>query len=679
MHRSQRSFLAAVIAVLLAACGGGGSNHSSKPTATATIAPNTATPVATSTAAATATTAHTATAAVTATPTSTLAPSPTPTASPTAAVGAVAQFSVDALNPDNPFPTDRLLDDTGHVHLSGAYLAADVPADSRYDGLRTYLDNTVQSANQLTGFSPFAPIRVRFDTPVADGAVPDGSVLIVQADPPFAVQSISAIGVAAGTAGANVIEIQPRLPLDAKARYVYIVTTAVRDADGHPIRRDPDLTAALHGDVPSLAAWRDSLEPVRQHLSDITLDDIAMIDTFTTQPTTDDLVSIVGQFTSGKLPAAQPNFDDTSIPGLVTGIFAEGTPGFTQYVGSATSPFLAAVAVGTFNSYDFRYGPQQAFDPAKVAGDVTPSTNDVDFYMTIPKDPPPPGGYPITIFGHGLGQSGQDTITIGSLEGADAGVLIGISDVEQGRRGNLLSFFNFNDALATRENFRQSVADIIQLVRMIRAATVPPFDQVDKSRIRYFGVSLGGIMGSMFMGYEPDVEVGMLSVPGGGLPSIIQSDVIGGLLQPMLAEASGVPLDDPFFPVLLHEFIITAQWLGDAGDPINVAPFVIDPDRRLPGVPPKRILMHEGMHDSVVPNQTTDNLALAMGLADVKATHGCSSDSGCSGIWRFVMSEYGQDPTSGHLVTFIVPPASQQAKQFLLSDGTEIIDAPPSP
>ena len=94
---------------------------------------------------------------------------------------------------------------------------------------------------------------------------------------------------------------------------------------------------------------------------------------------------------------------------------------------------------------------------------------------------------------------------------------------------------------------------------------------------------------------------------------------------------------------MLHNFVNIAQWLIDAGDPINVAPFVIDPNRRLPGVPPKRILMHEGVRDNVVPNSTTDNLALAMGLPDAKATRGCSNAAGCSGIWRFVMTEYGQD------------------------------------
>jgi hypothetical protein len=138
-----------------------------------------------------------------------------------------------------------------------------------------------------------------------------------------------------------------------------------------------------------------------------------------------------------------------------------------------------------------------------------------------------------------------------------------------------------------------------------------------------------------------------------------------------------VPRDDPFFPVLLHNFINTSQWALDPGDPVTLAPYLIDPERRLPGVPVKRILVHEGMVDTVVPNETTENLVRAAGLVDVKASDGCQNAAGCSGIWRFVMSEYGQAPDSGHLVTFIVPQAGAQAKAYLESDGTEIIAADP--
>jgi len=683
MQLVQRLALASLI-VWVAACGGDDHHAPPPATATATLAPRTATASSAPTLTATSQPAATSTAPSLPTATVTLLPSatatPVATSTATVAVGAIALFSADGLDGENPFPTDRLLDDTGHVHVTGARLAIGVPPEAKFDMLRSYLDVVAASANQLEGFSTFAPIRILLDAPVQTGPVPDGAVYVVQAEPPFAVQAVNATGIAAGTAGAEVIEIQPVVPLAAKTRCVYVVTTEARDADGNRVRPDPDLSAALAGEAPALSGWKDSIQPALDHLRDefgVTTDRIAIVDTFTTQPTTDDLAAIVDQFTSGKLQPAEPVFENSPIQGLVTGIFPEGSEQFAKYVGSPTSTAIAAVAVGSFASYDFRYGPQRGFDPAKVSGDVTPTTNDVDFYMSIPKGERPAAGYPLTVYGHGLTLSGDTAIGAAQILGPDAGIVIGISALEHGRRGNPLQFFNFNDAFATREHFRQTVADTLQLVRMIRSTSVPPFDQVDKETLRYYGISLGGIMGSIFMGHDPDVQVGMLSVPGGGLSAIIRSDLIGTLLQPLLAQATGIAQSDPFFPILLHNFIITAQWLLDAGDPINVAPFVIDPNHRLPGVPAKRILVHEGVHDSVVPNVTTDNLALAMGLPDLKATLGCNDPEGCNGIWRFVMSEYGQDPNGGHLVTFSVKQAAEQAQRYLESGGTQVTDASP--
>jgi hypothetical protein len=676
--RSLPRLAVLLLALVVVSCGSD-DDDASRSTPTATRIPATATATgAVPPASATATqTPPASTSTATAIATATVAPSATPT-STVVSVGAIAQFSVDPLAPANPFPSDRLRDETGHVAITSSLLASIVPPEPRYDGLRAYLQLSANSANQLEGFSTFAPLRVIFDAPVAEGPPADGTVLVLHAEAPFTLHEVIATGISAGTAGADVVEIQPRTPLVAKTRYAYVLTTGVRDADGHSVRPDPDLRAALRGDIPELATWRAQLTPVLDHLRDalgVGIDEIAAIDTFTTQPTTDDMEAIVGLFTSGTLPPAQPDFDSTAIPGLVTGIFPEGSPEFAELVGSPTSETLSAVAVGVFDSYDFRIAPQRGFDPAKVSGAVTPGVNTLEFYLTIPKAPAPEAGYPITVFGHGLSQSGRDTILAAQSLGTHPGMLIGISALEHGRRGNVLQFFNFNDAFATREHFRQSVVDIVQLVNMIRVADVPPFDLVDTSHIRYFGLSLGGIMGSIFMGHDPHVEVGMLSVPGGGLPGILRSELIGQLLQPLLAASTGVPVDDPFFPVLLHNFINIAQWLVDAGDPINVAPFVIDPTRRLPGVPPKRILMHEGIRDTIVPNVTTDNLALAMGLPDAKATLGCSNAAGCNGIWRFIMTEYAQPADSGHLVTFIVPEAFAQARRFIESDGTEIIDA----
>jgi len=117
------------------------------------------------------------------------------------------------------------------------------------------------------------------------------------------------------------------------------------------------------------------------------------------------------------------------------------------------------------------------------------------------------------------------------------------------------------------------------------------------------------------------------------------------------------------------------QWAWDPGDPINSAPFLIDPARRLPGVPPKRILMHEGLGDIFVPNAQGDALARVIGLPDANATRGCANSAGCSGIWRFDPAVYGIAPSLAHFVTNLIPEAQAQAARFLLSGGSEIIDA----
>src|SRR5262249_38273693 len=155
-----------------------------------------------------------------------------------------------------------------------------------------------------------------------------------------------------------------------------------------------------------------------------------------------------------------------------------------------------------------------------------------------------------------------------------------------------------------------------------------------------------------------------LSVPGGGLPNIVASHDIGQLLQPLIAFQTGVPQESPFFPLFLHHFMQVTQWTLESADPINYGPSIIDPDRRLAGVPAKHVLVHEGIIDNTIPNRTTDDLARAMRLPDLNLTHGCQDDNGCSGIWRFVMTDYGRPELSGHTVTFDVPQAQRQAGQF---------------
>jgi len=677
MTLNRHAFLLLLLASLLSACGdddGGG--PAPQPTSTvAATATASSLPSSTATSAPTSTSTSLPTSTATPEPTSTLAPSATETETPLPA-GATALFHLDALDPGNPFPSDRLRDESGHVAVTGPLIGADLPPEAKYDTARNLANVVAGQLEQVTGFSTFAPVRVKFDATVVAPEEGAGAFLLSCSggEVPIRVRATDF-----AVSGDDALEIYPLVPLRPKAFYIYAVTRDVLDADGKNVAPSAELLEALESDDQGISAWRESLQCGLDLLAQehgIGVDDLAVIDGFTTQPTTDDLLAIKDRFAAGELPIPVPVFENSPINGLVTGIFDEGTPEFEAIVGSPTSEHIAKVAVGSFASLDFRKDGS-AFDPDFVVGDGIPPAVHLDFHLTIPKAAAPEGGYPIVIFGHGLGGSSRDVVGASRLFGGEPLMGIGISAVQHGRRGNVGQFFNLVDGFATREHFRQTVVDLMQLALMIRNSETAPFDLVNDERVHYFGISLGGIMGTLFMGVDPNVRVGVLSVPGGGLPNIIQSEAIGALLKPLISLTVGIPQADPNFPAFFHRFTHLSQWVIDAGDPINTAPVILDAENTLPGVPVKRILMQEGVVDTVVPNETTEDLARAMGIPDAKATLGCQAESGCSGLWRYVMTEYGQAENSGHSVTGIVPQAGAQVAEFLISDGTHIRDASP--
>lgn len=613
--------------------------------------------------------------------TPTLVSTPTPTAT-TMPQPARLLYALDLQDPRNPFPSDRLVGPDGRLNVPSGYLRIRLPDTPQFATARSYAEEVARQLRMLDGFSTFAPIRIPFDRPVVvdEGIFPRGIWVLKYDDlsgPPVPIT-------AQYYPPDEVLEVAPVVPLEPRTTYAVIVTDSVTDVDGFRVRPSEAFRRLLAGENldPDTARWRERLVPLWDFLErsyGISRNRLVLTDLFTTQSTFHDLLAIRQRLDSGDLVPGLPVLD-RPLGDLQTGFFPEGTAGYAGLMGAPSTPNVAAVAIGYFESFDFRDRPNGAFDPQRITGAVNPTTNKVDFYMVFPKAERPPNGYPVAIFGHGLGGSGRDVTQIARTNLQIPMVGIAISALQHGRRGNVTNFFNLQNIATTREYFRQTIADFLQLARMIRnahAAGIPPFDQIDPERIHYIGGSLGGIMGTMFMAIESQVRVGMLSVPGGGLPNILASRDIGQLLEPLLGITIGIAPDSPYFAPFLHRFQQTAQWAMDPADPINYAPYVIAPGRQLPGAPPKRILMHEGIIDSVVPNRTTEDLALAMQLPNLNVSRGCLSAAGCSGIWRFVMTEYGHGEFDGHGVTVDVPEATRQAFAFLLSDGTYIPDASP--
>src|SRR5262249_27102821 len=68
-----------------------------------------------------------------------------------------------------------------------------------------------------------------------------------------------------------------------------------------------------------------------------------------------------------------------------------------------------------------------------------------------------------------------------------------------------------------KDGIRQTAADLMQLVRVIQVGVDLEGDgqiDLDPSRVYYFGHSLGGNYGTVFLGVEPDVKAGVFNAPG---------------------------------------------------------------------------------------------------------------------------------------------------------------------
>ncbi len=143
---------------------------------------------------------------------------------------------------------------------------------------------------------------------------------------------------------------------------------------------------------------------------------------------------------------------------------------------------------------------------------------------------------------------------------------------------NMFSLTNF---FGTRDNFRQQVIDLSQLVRVIKSTT--PVTSLtaqataaagapvsfDTTRLGYVGQSLGGILGTLFNAVSPDTTNVVLNVPGGDLPQIVLqgakwATTRAGLLQTL--QGQGILVGTPAY----DQFINTVQWVLDAADPANL-------------------------------------------------------------------------------------------------------------
>src|SRR5262249_42268062 len=86
----------------------------------------------------------------------------------------------------------------------------------------------------------------------------------------------------------------------------------------------------------------------------------------------------------------------------------------------------------------------------------------------------------------------------------------------------------------TKDHFQQALVDLGALDRSLRMGDWQSVmgHAVDQTKIYYAGQSLGGIMGAVFLGTDPQIPRAVLNVPGAGLvPMFDDSTFFGAQLD----------------------------------------------------------------------------------------------------------------------------------------------------
>jgi dienelactone hydrolase len=579
-----------------------------------------------------------------------------------------------------PFPREDRRHADGSIDLDG------FPRPSPLYG--AYLDAVAQDRH---GFGTSAAIFFRFSGPVDPASLPTSPAAAL--DP---AASVFLVDLAAGNrvpvrirlrpgsgpfSGPNLLAIEPfpGRPLRPSSRYAALVTTRVRGADGAPVGADAALAGELAGGLLApVADWAAQ--------SGLSPKEIAGATVFTTADPTADMAALreAVRRDLATPPAPQmvtwqagANYDEYD--GVYDGpIYQQGSP-----------PYLLPAQGGTI-AFDAQGRPQLV------------RTESIRFALTVPQGPMPAGGWPVVLYAHGTGGDRRSFIDDGTATRL-AGVGVAVISIDQVLHGTRdptgtdpeVTFFNFQNIAAARDNVRQGAADDFQLLRLVQAWPDVALPQTsahlrfDPQRIGFMGHSQGGLTGPLFVAYEPAVRGAVFSGAGGGF-------LIGllGKTQPVdIASFVATLLDDE--PVdEFHPALALLQLYFEPADPANYGGlFFAEPPA---GVAPRSIYQSIGLYDHYTPVPALEAFMRSMQLDPVGAQPEPIEGLDLSGITPIasapvvgnvaggvatgVAIEYTATGYDGHFVVFRDPVAQRQSIGFLqslLAEGTGPATLPP--
>lgn len=308
--------------------------------------------------------------------------------------------------------------------------------------------------NALDGFSTTGPITARFDAAVDPASLTPASVVVLQVSTDAATKAVTGVvrplvpgsDYSAGldpVSGGTTVQITPLRPLAAKASYLVLLTSAIRNTAGQAAGADSDyatLRSAIlaefgtrpPGSPPAPAACTAVTNATLNGICRITSTQLLVASgaglnpanvilsfSFSTQSISDTLDALNATTTAGSHALTNT--------GLTTGQVLQGSPGLARIYTGTLSISYYLTAPGQTNptapltTYWTAAGasPAPGIDPASrllTRYNPVPAATaqiDIPLLVTIPTaGSPGPNGWPVVIFQHGTPRTRGDALLV---------------------------------------------------------------------------------------------------------------------------------------------------------------------------------------------------------------------------------------------------------------------------
>ena len=475
--------------------------------------------------------------------------------------------------------------------------------------------------NRWDGFSPSGPILAIFPSGVSGANLPHpdrpaeslaetSPIVLLDMDRMERAPFFAEIDQNIDEVNDRALIIRPLVRLKPKTHYAVALRKALDAADGTPLQSPAAFTALQAGDAqghPRASVERHRATVAALAAAGVPSDDLVLAWDFVTASDeflTSDLLTMRDAAVAAIGPV-----------GANLSFTASERPANTQLVSKAFE--------GTFKSPDFLTDGEKDSSVMRRDGNGLPmmqGMRDANFAVIIPKCAETAAlPIPTIVFGHGLFGTGAGYLDDDFLQKVAnqqcfvivAGDFIGLTERQFAAAAATVNDLNKSGGIT--EKLAQSVIDFISLEHLVRgklrtAAELKRGNTeiIDAQKVYYLGGSLGGIMGNVFMSYDPFITRGALGVPGGAWTLLFERSIAW---TPLKAAAQGAYTDP-------HEYQLLIALLGmrfEPYDPITTAPRVVaDP---LPNTPAKQILMYEAIGDCLVNNYSTETVVRTMGLS----------------------------------------------------------------